>query len=210
MRVCGLLNVISFAGATFAKFRAVLKVDTQRGHPSQNAIQLNAITLARYASLAQEAGLVPIVEPEVSVFEGSNSIDESAKLTQEVLSSVFRALVVHNVVLEVRCFCALACHAVLLMVLVRQGIVLKPNMVVAGKKSAHQWSAAESAAYTLRVLQNTVPASVPAIAFLSGGMTEADSTAVLAAINILDGPRPWCVSLAIVYARLTDVQRQGA
>ncbi len=88
-------------GATFAKFRAVLKLDEHLGHPSQRAIQLNATTLARYASLAQEAGLVPIVEPEVSVFDGSNSIDVSAKVTQEVMSSVFRALVVHNVVLEV-------------------------------------------------------------------------------------------------------------
>ncbi len=75
--------------------------------------------------------------------------------------------------------------------LARKGIVLKPNMVVAGKKAAHASSAADSASYTLRVLQNTVPASVPAIAFLSGGMSESESTAVLDAINKIDGPRPW-------------------
>ena len=87
-------------GATFAKFRAVFRFDVARGHPSKCAVTIQATTLARYASIAQSAGLVPIVEPEVSVFDGSNTIDESAKVTQEVLSAVYRALVTHNVLLE--------------------------------------------------------------------------------------------------------------
>lgn len=166
----------SALGATFAKFRAVIKLDATLGVPSQHAIQLNAVTLARYASIAQQAGLVPIVEPEVSVFEGTNDVHMSAKVTQEVLSSVFRALIVQNVLLE--------------------GIILKPNMVVAGKKCpGARATLDECAALTLRVLQSTVPPAVQGIAFLSGGLSETESTHILNSINQLPN-RPWAVSFS--------------
>lgn len=162
------------AGARFAKWRAVIKIGP--GAPTQNSIQQNAYTLARYASISQQAGLVPIVEPEVLVLDGDHSIEVSAKVTQEAISAVYRELIVQNVLLE--------------------GTLLKPNMVLAGKACKEQPSLSQIAAYTVRVLQNTVPPAVPGIVFLSGGMSEQEASAALNAINCVPGPKPWKLSFS--------------
>ncbi len=158
-------------GASFTKFRALIQMDVTRCTPSAHGIAANARVLARYASIAQEAGLVPIVEPELNVFDGAHGIDESARLATEVLSCVFRELQLSQVQLD--------------------GIVLKPIFVVPGRKCPQQCAPAEIAAATLRVLQYCVPPAVRGIAFLSGGLSEDLSSRVLNAMNKLPGPRPW-------------------
>lgn len=156
------------------QWRAVIKIAP--GAPTPNAIQQNASTLARYASICQQAGLVPIVEPEVLVLDGAHDIHTSAKVTQEVISAVYRELIVQNVLLE--------------------GTLLKPNMVLAGKQCAVQPSVEEIAYVTVRVLQNTVPPAVPGIVFLSGGMSEEEASAALNALNRVPGPKPWKLSFS--------------
>lgn len=162
------------AGCRFAKWRAVIKIGP--GAPTANAIQQNAYTLARYASISQEAGLVPIVEPECLVLDGDHDINVSARVTQDVISACYRELIVQNVLLE--------------------GTLLKPNMVLAGKKCPNQPSVEQIAAVTMRVLQNTVPPAVAGITFLSGGMSEEEATQHLNAINRAPGPRPWKVTFS--------------
>ena len=162
------------AGCRFAKWRAVIKIGA--GAPTSNAIQQNAYTLARYASISQQAGLVPIVEPEVLVLDGDHDINVSAKVTQDVISACYRELIVQNVLLE--------------------GTLLKPNMVLAGKSCATQPSVEEVAAYTMRVLRNTVPPAVAGITFLSGGMSEEQATQHLNAINRVPGPKPWKITFS--------------
>jgi len=162
------------AGCRFCKWRAVIKIGA--GAPTQNAIQQNAYTLARYASISQQAGLVPIVEPETLVLDGDHDINISAKITQEVISAVYRELIVQNVLLE--------------------GTLLKPNMVLAGRKCAEQPSVDQVAELTMRVLRNTVPPAVAGITFLSGGMSEEEATQHLNAINRVPGPRPWAVTFS--------------
>jgi fructose-bisphosphate aldolase, class I len=140
------------AGARFAKWRAVLKISATE--PSQLAIDLNAQGLARYAIICQENGLVPIVEPEILV-DGPHDIDRCAYVTEVVLAACYKALNDHHVLLE--------------------GTLLKPNMVTPGSdasKVAHE----VIAEYTVRSLQRTVPPSVPAIVFLSGGQSEEEAT----------------------------------
>ena len=149
------------------------------GAPTYNAIQQNAYTLARYASISQQAGLVPIVEPEVLVLDGDHDIRVSAKVTQDVISACYRELIVQNVILE--------------------GTLLKPNMVLAGKKCPNQPTVEEVAQHTVRVLQNTVPPAVPGITFLSGGMSEEEATNTLNALNRVEGPKPW--KLTFSYGR---------
>lgn len=163
-------------GARFAKWRAVVKVDVHNGAPTENGINQNAYTLARYASICQQAGLVPIVEPEVLVLDGDQSIDTNARITQEVISACYRELIRQNVLLE--------------------GTLLKPNMVLAGKACPDQPDTATVARYTLRVLQNTVPPAVPGIVFLSGGMSEEQATVNLNALNLVDGPKPWALTFS--------------
>ncbi len=159
-------------GASFTKFRAVIKMDVGRGTPTVHGIMANARVLGRYAALAQEAGLVPIVEPEVDVFGGAHSIEASARVTTEVLSCVFRELQLNLVQLD--------------------GVVLKPIFVVPGAACPRQADALEIAAATLRVLRSTVPPAVPGIAFLSGGLSEELSSAVLAELNRAPvAARPW-------------------
>ncbi len=165
------------AGCRFAKWRAVIKIGA--GAPTQNAIQQNAYTLARYASISQQAGLVPIVEPEVLVLDGAHDLQTSAKITQEVISACYRELIIQNVLLE--------------------GTLLKPNMVLAGKACPVQPTTAEIAAATVRVLQNTVPPAVPGITFLSGGMSEEEASVALDALNRVPGPKPW--KLTFSYGR---------
>jgi len=162
-------------GARFAKWRAVLKISTASGCPSELAVQENAHGLARYAVICQENGLVPIVEPEV-LMDGEHSIEVSAVVTERVLAAVFKALNDNHVLLE--------------------GILLKPNMVLSGTSSAKQAPPEEVAKHTVRTLQRTVPAAVPGIVFLSGGQSELDATANLNAINSLEGKKPWTLSFS--------------
>jgi fructose-bisphosphate aldolase, class I len=159
-------------GARFAKWRAVLKI--AKGMPSQAAVSANAHALARYAALCQEAGLVPIVEPEV-LMDGEHAIDVCAEVTEHVLSAVFASLHDQGVKLE--------------------GVVLKPNMVLAGEDCPTQPGVKEVAEKTLKVLKRTVPSSVPGIVFLSGGQSDLDATARLNMMNQM-GPQPWHLSFS--------------
>ncbi len=159
-------------GARFAKWRAVIAIG--QGAPSYNAIQTNAHALARYAALCQEAAIVPIVEPEV-LMDGDNSAADNEEVTTWMLKETFQQLYFQNVALE--------------------GIVLKPNMIVSGKKCPTQAVVAEVAERTLRVLKRCVPAAVPGIAFLSGGQSDEDATAHLDAMNKL-GPHPWTLTFS--------------
>jgi fructose-bisphosphate aldolase class I len=159
-------------GAKFAKWRAV--IDIGAGIPSYNCLSANAHALARYAALCQDEGIVPIVEPEV-LMDGDHDIDRCYQITEWTLKTVFEQLYYARVALE--------------------GMVLKPNMVVPGKKSPKQASVEEVAEKTLRVLKECVPAAVPGIAFLSGGQSDEDATAHLDAINKM-GPLPWHVSFS--------------
>ena len=160
-------------GAKFAKWRAVIDIG-EHGMPSYTCVNANAHALARYAALCQSEGIVPIVEPEV-LMDGGHDIDRCAEVTTWVLKETFQALFFNRVALE--------------------GIVLKPNMIVPGKKSSKRASVEEVAEKTLRVLKECVPAAVPGIAFLSGGQSDEDATAHLDAINKM-GPLPWHVSFS--------------
>jgi len=166
-------------GARFAKWRAVLHIkDTIGATPSHVAIEENAQTLARYASICQSNGLVPIVEPEV-LMDGDFSIEVAAAMTERVIAACYKALSDHHVMLE--------------------GTLLKPNMVRSGSDAAVQASMSDVALATVRVLQHTVPPAVPGITFLSGGMSEEDASLALNLINNAPGPRPW--SLTFSYGR---------
>ena len=159
-------------GAKFAKWRAV--IDIGSGMPSYTCIKANAHALARYAAICVEGGLVPIVEPEV-LMDGAHDIDRCAEVTEWVLKEVYQELYYARVTLE--------------------QTVLKPNMVISGKKCPKQASREEVAEKTVRILKRTVPAAVPGIAFLSGGQSDEDATAHLHLINAM-GPLPWRVSFS--------------
>jgi fructose-bisphosphate aldolase class I len=159
-------------GAKFAKWRAV--IDIGANVPSYDCIMTNAHALGRYAALCQQEGIVPIVEPEV-LMDGDHDADRCAMITEWVLKTVFEQLYYQRVALE--------------------GMVLKPNMIVPGKKSAKRASVEEVAEKTLKVLKACVPASVPGVAFLSGGQSDEDATAHLDAMNKM-GPLPWRVSFS--------------
>jgi fructose-bisphosphate aldolase class I len=171
-------------GAKFCKWRAV--IDIGPGIPSYNCIKANAHALARYAALCQEENLVPIVEPEV-LMDGDHEIGRCEEVTEFVLKTVFQELYYARVKLE--------------------GMVLKPNMVVPGKKSAKQVSDAEIAERSLRVLKACVPAAVPGIAFLSGGQSDVEATARLNAMNRI-GDLPWRLSFS--YGRALQAAPQKA
>ena len=171
-------------GAKFCKWRAV--IDIGPGIPSYNCINANAHALARYAALCQEENLVPIVEPEV-LMDGDHEIGRCEEVTEFVLKTVFQELYYARVKLE--------------------GMVLKPNMVVPGKKSAKQASDTEIAERTLRVLKACVPAAVPGIAFLSGGQSDVEATARLNAMN-RSGDLPWRLSFS--YGRALQAAPQKA
>ena len=159
-------------GARFAKWRAV--IDVAPGIPSSQAIAANAYALARYASICQEQGIVPIVEPEV-LMDGDHTLERCEQVTGDVLVSVFDQLFAHRVHLE--------------------GIVLKPNMVISGKKCAQRASATEVAAATVRCLKRFVPSAVPGIAFLSGGQSEREATEHLSLMNQIGG-LPWALTFS--------------
>jgi fructose-bisphosphate aldolase class I len=167
-------------GARFAKWRAV--IDIGAGIPTNYAIAANAEALARYAALCQENGIVPIVEPEV-LMDGDHSIETCEGVTEVVLAKVFDALIAARVHLE--------------------GIILKPNMVISGKKNANRAGPEAVASATLRTLKRRVPAAVPGIAFLSGGQSSAEATLHLSLMNAA-GPLPW--PLTFSYGRaLQDI-----
>ena len=161
-------------GARFAKWRAV--IDIGEGYPTRFGIEANAHALARYAALCQEQGIVPIVEPEV-LMDGDHSIEDCEAVTDEVLCETFRQLAGHRVHLE--------------------GIVLKPNMVISGKKNAARATPEQVAEATVRCLRRWVSAAVPGIAFLSGGQSTTEATLHLSLMN--REPLPW--KLTFSYGR---------
>jgi fructose-bisphosphate aldolase class I len=159
-------------GARFAKWRAVIAVDDR--HPSRTCVRVNAHALARYAALCQEARIVPIVEPEV-LMDGDHTIDRSEEVTAAVLAEVFVELREQRVLAE--------------------GMLLKPNMVLAGYQCSQQPGHEEVAERTLRCLRRHVPGAVPGIVFLSGGQSDEDATVRLNLMNRM-GPQPWEISFS--------------
>jgi fructose-bisphosphate aldolase class I len=173
-------------GARFAKWRAVIRIGERR--PTVTCIEANAHALARYAALAQEAGLVPIVEPEV-LMDGDHSLERCAEVTLATQRAVYEQLARHRVVLE--------------------ATLLKPNMVLPGKDCPVQVSDEEIAAATVGVLRQAVPAAVPGIVFLSGGMTDEQATSRLAAVNRV-AVQPWQLSFSFGRALQGPVLRAWA
>jgi fructose-bisphosphate aldolase class I len=155
-------------GARFTKWRAVIAVDEQR--PSAPALRANAEALAHYAKLVQEAGMVPIVEPEV-LMEGSHDLDRCRTVTTAALDHLFSSLKAYGVRLE--------------------ALILKPNMVVPGKQSDRPATVEAVAEATVETLTRTVPAAVPGVAFLSGGQSPEEATRHLNAINLVAARLPW-------------------
>lgn len=171
-------------GAVFAKWRAVIALDA--GLPTRACIEANADALARYAALCQEAGIVPVVEPEV-LMDGAHTMEQCRAATEEVLHTVFEKLYRQDVLLE--------------------GMVLKPNMVLPGLACARQETVNVIAEATVRTLQRVVPAAVPGIAFLSGGQSGELASARLNQMNVLartlSRPLPW--KLAFSFARAIQI-----
>jgi fructose-bisphosphate aldolase class I len=173
-------------GARFAKWRAVIDIDVGASVPSATSIAANCHALARYAALCQEARIVPIVEPEV-LMDGAHGIDTCYEVTKATLMKLYDELYAARVVLE--------------------GTVLKPNMIISGKKSGKKDSPEQVAEKTIRVFRETVPVAVPGIAFLSGGQSDEEATANLNAINAI-GPHPW--KLTFSYGRALQAAPQKA
>ncbi len=173
-------------GARFAKWRAVIDIDEEEGIPSPTAIDANCHALARYAALCQEAGIVPIVEPEV-LMDGAHDIDTCYEVTKATLLQLYSELYASDVALE--------------------GTILKPNMVIPGKKSGTRAIPEQVAEMTLKLFRETVPVAVPGIAFLSGGQSDEEATANLNAMNAM-GPLPW--KLTFSYGRALQAAPQKA
>lgn len=159
-------------GARFAKWRAVIKISAEM--PSPSCLETNAMLLAKYARLCQEAGIVPIVEPEV-LMDGSHTQERCFEVTSQTLKTVFAALEKEGVALS--------------------GMILKPNMVIAGTENGPT-STETVAEMTLRCFKETVPAAVPGIVFLSGGQSEVEATVNLQTINSIKGDAPWKLSFS--------------
>jgi fructose-bisphosphate aldolase, class I len=166
------LNEYRDLGARFTKWRAVISIGD--GIPSEYCLWTNAHALARFAGLSQEAGLVPIVEPEV-LMDGDHTIERSFEVTSRALHAVFTELRDQRVEPE--------------------GMLLKPNMVLSGYDSSEQAGHEEVAEWTIKCLRRHVPSAVPGIVFLSGGQSDEDATANLNAMNAL-GPHPWELSFS--------------
>ena len=160
-------------GARFAKWRAVYRIG--EAIPSPACISANAHALARYAALCQEAGLVPIVEPEV-LMDGDHDIDDCDIVTEEALRAVFNELTVQDVMLE--------------------DMLLKPNMVISGSDCAEQAGVEEVAARTVQCLLRSVPAAMPGVVFLSGGQSDEVATQHLNAMNKIPAVKPWKLSFS--------------
>ena len=166
------LNEYSDLGARFTKWRAVITIGD--GIPSRYCIEANAHALGRYAALSQEAGLVPIVEPEV-LMDGDHDIERCREVTEATLHAVFHQLFEQRIALE--------------------GMLLKPNMVVSGKDCPTQAGVEAVAKITVKTLRRCVPAAVPGIVFLSGGQSEEEATVHLNAMNAI-GSQPWELSFS--------------
>jgi fructose-bisphosphate aldolase class I len=160
-------------GAKFTKWRAVYTIGDDG--PSAACLTANAHALARYAAIAQEAGLVPIVEPEV-LMDGDHSIDDCQVVSEEVLRTVFAELTIQEIELE--------------------GMLLKPNMVLSGADCPEQAGVEEVAKRTVQTLKRAVPAAVPGIVFLSGGQSDEVATLHLNAMNKLGEQLPWQLSFS--------------
>jgi fructose-bisphosphate aldolase class I len=171
-------------GARFAKWRAV--IDIGKGIPGYAAVHTNAHALARYAALCQQAQIVPIVEPEV-LMDGEHGIDQCFEVTEFVLKETFQELYYQKVALE--------------------GMILKPNMAISGKKAKTRAGVDEVAEKTVRLLKSCVPPAVPGIAFLSGGQSDEEATAHLDAMNRIGG-LPW--KLTFSYGRALQAAPQKA
>ena len=166
------LNEYSDLGARFTKWRAVITIGD--GIPSRYCVEANAHALGRYAALSQEAGLVPIVEPEV-LMDGDHDIERCREVTEATLHAVFHQLFEQRIALE--------------------GMLLKPNMVVSGKDCPTQAGVEAVAKITVKTLRRCVPAAVPGIVFLSGGQSEEEATVHLNAMNAI-GSQPWELSFS--------------
>jgi fructose-bisphosphate aldolase class I len=173
-------------GLRFAKWRAVIRIG--EGRPTGAAIEANAHALARYAALAQEAGLVPIVEPEI-LMDGAHTLERCAEVTLATLRAVYDQLARFRVVLEAS--------------------LLKPNMVLPGKDCPTQSAPEQIAQATVEVLRRAVPAAVPGIVFLSGGQADEEATANLDALN-RTAPQPWELSFSFGRALQAPVLRAWA
>ncbi|MPZ38590.1 MAG: fructose-bisphosphate aldolase class I [Rhizobiales bacterium] len=171
-------------GAKFAKWRAV--IDIGAGIPTYTCIHTNTHALARYAALCQQHGIVPIVEPEV-LMDGDHSIDRCYEVTEFVLKEQFQELYYQRVALE--------------------GMVLKPNMAISGKKASKRAGVEEVAEKTVKLLKACVPGAVPGIAFLSGGQSDEEATAHLDAMNKI-GNLPWALTFS--YGRALQAAPQKA
>lgn len=172
------------AGARFAKWRAVLEIDCKKGKPSHLSIKETAHTLARYAAICQQNGLVPIVEPEI-LSDGDHSIEVCAAATERTLAAVFKALSDHHVYLE--------------------GCLLKPNMVTRGAENKTDVSVDKTAEATLQVLKRTAPPALVGVTFLSGGQSEESASKHLNAMNTKEikqkmnrngGDHPWALTFS--------------
>ncbi len=162
-------------GAVFTKWRAIVDIDDQNSIPSDYAIDLNCFSLARYAKVVQDHGLVPIVEPEV-LMDGSHNIQKCYNITSKTLKTLFDYLKFHDVDLK--------------------GVLLKPNMVIAGKKCSEQASVEEVASQTVKCLKENVPDQVPGIVFLSGGQSNELATQHLNQMNISSETFSWNLSFS--------------
>ncbi len=180
------LNEYARLGAKFAKWRAVITIGDDM--PSGTCIEANCHALARYAGLCQEAGIVPMVEPEV-LMDGDHDLEVCYDVTEATLRSLFGSLYEQNVMLE--------------------GTILKASMVISGKGCADQASVDDVAEATVRCLKASVPALIPGIVFLSGGQTDEQSTAHLNAMNQM-GPHPWPLSFSYGRAMQTAALKAWA
>lgn len=160
-------------GCRFAKWRCVLKIGPDT--PSPLAILENANVLARYATCCQQAGLVPIVEPEI-LPDGDHDVERCQKVTEKVLAAVYKALNDHHVYLE--------------------GTLLKPNMVTSGQSCPKKSTPEQNALATVTALQRTVPPAMPGVVFLSGGQSEEEASVNLNAINQLKAKKPWALTFS--------------
>jgi len=162
-------------GARFAKWRTAIRIDEEKGHPSNLAMTEAAWGLARYARVCQETGLVPIVEPEVLI-DGSHDQATTAKHQKRFISTVYKYLEDNNVMLE--------------------GTLLKPSMTVSGVECENKPTPAEVAAKTVETLESCIPPAMPGVTFLSGGISEEDSSIYLNEINKIDRKGPWALTFS--------------
>ncbi len=169
------LEVYKKLGAVFTKWRAIIDINEKEDIPSEYAIELNSQILARYARIVQDHGLVPIVEPEV-LMDGSHDIRKCYEVTSKTQKSLFKNLISHNVDLK--------------------GILLKPNMIISGKKCSSQASISDVANMTVKCLKENVPNDVPGIVFLSGGQSNELATQHLNEMNRLFNNLPWNLSFS--------------